>query len=60
MRIPSASFASTLPRMAIPDHDEQGAPLNTNHVTDTVLVDFLIRESTIRIPPVAARRPTKF
>jgi len=27
MRIPSASFASTLPRMAIPDHNDQGALL---------------------------------
>jgi hypothetical protein len=40
IRIPSTSFASTLPRMAIPDHDGQGASLNTNHFVDTVLVDL--------------------
>ena len=48
VRIPSASFASTLPRMAIPDH-----------VVDTVLVDppMMTGHTTTAIAsPVPGRR----
>ena len=46
MRIPSASFASTLPRMAIPDH-----------VVDTVLVDLPMGDGAHRLPRSPHRRP---